>query len=66
MRRIINPLRNFYTMLKHSPFENKEHVLNFLKEQNIDYKTYDHAPAKTVQDIIGTLFIYLVIYFNQI
>ena len=42
-------------MEKFSPLENKSQVFDFLKKQNIEYKVYEHASAKTVQDIIGNL-----------
>lgn len=53
MRRFIK-LRRYFTMEKSSLLENKAQVFEYLKAQNIDYKIYEHASAKTVQDIIGT------------
>lgn len=54
MRKIINRIR-YFTMEKTSKLENKTQVYDFLKNLSIDYKVYEHASAKTVQDIIGRL-----------
>jgi hypothetical protein len=43
-------------MEKGTTLENKDQVYDFLKKMNIEYKVYEHASAKTVQDIIGKLF----------
>ena len=52
MRGIIN-LKRYFSMEKFTPLENKNHVFDFLKNQKVEYKVYEHASAKTVQDIIG-------------
>ena len=50
MRRFI---KRFLSMEKARTLESKAEVYDYLKTLNIDYKIYEHAQAKTVQDIIG-------------
>jgi hypothetical protein len=48
-------LRRHFTMEKAQKLENKTQVFEYLKNLNIDFKTYEHTKAKTVQDIIGRI-----------
>lgn len=40
-------------MEKSFRLENRKQVEDYLTSKNIQFKAYEHNPAKTVQDIIG-------------
>jgi hypothetical protein len=43
-------------MEKTFSLENRKQVEEYLASKNIQFKAYEHPPAKTVQDIIGNAF----------
>ena len=55
MFRLIN--RRFFSLKMESPqtLTNKQQVYDFLKQHNVAYKVYEHAEAKTVQEIIDSV-----------